>query len=1493
MSFYTSAKMRNTYNIKDYLTFAMPRTLKRLALYVIRTRQTIRKPWLLKPRALMVCCVLLYLNVHGQTLSTFTHYSTEMGFVQKEVMKLAQDNKGQMWFATWNGLYKFDGYRFSNYKARPGDGVRMESNRLESVSIDGDNVWMRGYNGSISCFNTLTEEILDLPLTKYVADETYPVKQGGILITMSDNRLIKATLSAEDAEIKAKEVTGFGGNKITRIANAPSGMTYVLTTGGLYSYKNCDSRLKQEWRGDKRHAFFDMARKGKDLVFCASNGTLLVLSNNRFIPKKLPTTANITSAVSLNDGRILAATDGDGLYLLHADYTTDRHFTVSNSTLNTNTPGTLKKDSTGDVWFCTGKPGVMRYDPKNGTLHHLELEGEFNMDLSMWKNEVSIAEDNQGHLWLSPSGNGLGLFDRKNNKLIPFFDHDRQKSWTAENTVIDLFIDKQDNFWFCGKYTGLEKVTFNPRQFYYINIQCDTESGKDVRGMFQDRDGNIWIGAKNGIISVFDKQFKHIGNLSQTGQVRQGVADNIGRAYCFTQDETGTIWIGTKFSGLLRLQPQGRLSFKITRYNADSSPYSLVHNDIFSLCIDSHKRLWIATYGGGICYLRLDDDRAKFISSKNSLKHYPQEPFNKTRFITTDGKGTIWVGTTSGLFSFNENFANPEKITFKRYTRRPDDATSLSYNDVLEVFFTRKGEMYVCTYGGGFCHVERSGDKLAFHPFTTSDGLRSDVIFSVQEDFIGNLWFSTENGLVKYSPKSRKIETFSSQFFGKHTDINEGAAIRLQDGRLVFPCRNHSAIYFNPQHVKVSSYTPAIILTRFFIGQTEIHPSRDGEILRASINNIEELTLPHDKNSFTIEFSALDYRDPDNISYSYMLEGLDQAWTTIGNAHNATFNNIPPGEYRLMIRSTNSDGAWVDNTRTIKITVTPAFWQTGWATLIYIILALGIIAVSTYIFFTIFRLKQKVKIEEYISDIKLKFFTNISHEIRTPLTLISGSVKEILRKGVADDEIRSSLTVVDSNSNRLLRLVNQILDIRKLETGNMRLRLQLTELGQFVQSIITNFRNIAGEQDIRLSFNKPDEPIMIWADNDKLDKIVFNLLSNAFRFTQPGKNITVGVNLHGKTARITIADEGTGISPERLNNIFNLFNSTDDNGALHQGGTGIGLALTKELVELHHGTISVKSRLRHGSTFTVELPVGNHSVYTDADYIIKEPENREKAGHEPVAGTATPTSDNAANEKTDGLSARQTILIVEDNNEMREFIRMILSHDYRIIEATNGQEGIRMANLDTPEIIITDYMMPVMDGMDMARRLRNDVTTSHIPIIILSAKTDQESKILGMETGIDDYIEKPFSADVLRARIKNIILRQEKMRVYFRERYVDKHENKQTEVSLADQKFMDRLTEILESNISNGDLNVDDVASQLNMSRSIYFKKIKALTCLSPNEFVKAFRMQRASELIDTRMYSITEISTKVGINDSHYFSKCFKLHFGMTPTEWKNRKRN
>ena len=1416
---------------------------------------------------LAAAVLLLYHTVAAaQPLSTFTPYSTEMGFVQKEVMQLAQDDKGLMWFATWDGLYCFDGHRFNNYKARPGDGVRMESNRLVSICIDGDFVWMQGYNGSISCFNNQTKTIQDLPLNIYMAKDICHDPHGGVIVNTTDNRLIKAVMNSGTHKISITHITGHGHSKVNKVATSHDGTIYVMTDNGLFACNHRQKTLKRIYKG---LSFNDMDSSETRLVFGGDYGTLLVGHNGHWQARHLPTRAAVTSVALLSDGRIAAAYHG-GLAVLNADGSIHRLFTTANSPLNSDTPGALNKDSYDNLWFCTGKPGVMRYDSHADRLYHLQMPGEFGtIDSQIWMHDVKIAETSKGDIWVSPASNGLAYFDRQNNRLIPYFDHNKQQSWTAENTMVDVFVDNQDNLWFCGKYTGLEKVTFNTRQFFTLDMQCDTESGNDVRGIFQDRNGYIWIGAKNGIISVFDPKMRHVGNLSAGGQVKPGCQDKVGRAYSFAQDKTGTLWIGTKFGGLLRLQPRGPLSFTLTRFTADASAHSLVHNDIFDLEIDRHQRLWIATYGGGLCYLPLHGQHGhnpKFISVKNRLTTYPKDKCLKARCITADKTGNIWVGTTSGLLTFNDHFARPEDIRFQRYIRQPDDAQSLSYNDVLEVFATHKGQIYVCTYGGGFCHITKQGNKRRFKSFTTTNGLRSDVIFSAGEDRRGHLWFATENALVRYDPTTEKIETFTSRFFGKHVDINEGKATTLHDGRLMFPCRNHGAVYFNPDNVKVSDFVPPLILTRLFLQQEEITPATAHDLLDTDINLTTKLVLSHHRNSIGIEFAALDYRDPDNINYAYRMEGIDDHWVVIGNTHHVTFNNLQPGSYTLMLRSTNSDGVWTNNVRTLQITVSPSFWQTPWAWLLYLLAAIGIIAASTYILFTIFRLKQKVRMEKHLSDLKLKFFTDISHEIRTPLTLISGTVKELLRSWTGDKETQESLTVVNNNANRLLRLVNQILDIRKTANGKMHLSLRQVDISQCVQATAANFKNIAHEQHIQFEVNTPEEPLQAWADSDALDKIVFNLLSNAMRFTPSGKRVIVGVQRQGSTASITVTDQGPGIATSHIDDIFKPFVSAESQGAMKQRGTGIGLTLAKELVELHQGHITVHSTPGVGSTFTVTLPIdGGMDHYT--------------------AGIPEPAA-------TETDSRRATILIVEDNKEMRDFIKKVLRHQYNVIEAANGAEGIDKAQSHTPDIIITDYMMPVTDGMEMSKQLRTQEATNHIPIIMLSAKTDDDSKIHGMETGIDDYMEKPFSADLLRARLNNIMARQENMRRYFREKYLSKAQNEPTQIKTGadSMNFMSRLNAILEQNISNGDLTVDDVASQLNMSRSVYFKKLKALTGLSPNEFLKMMRMKRAAELIDTNQYSINEISMMVGINDSHYFSKCFKQHFHMTPTEWKKR---
>lgn len=1422
-------------------------------------------------------------------------------------MKIMQDRNGQMWFATWDGLYRFDGYNFFNYKARPGDGIRLESNRLESISEDADNIWMRGYNGSISRFNKRTMHIENLPMNNYVAQEEQALPGGGVMVRMADGKVVVAVADSYGDKITGDVIFGKKGVDVRKVIVGTKGLLWILTSRGVWLYKLSKRKVENLFSGMECNG---MTIEKDKSVFCCSGGYYVVSEGRKVVRRKLPTPFAVSSAVLLRNGKLLLSTLGDGLFLVGRDYTVERHFTTDNSNLTSNHISKMQRDRYGDVWFCTNKPGVMHYCHVSGELQSLHLQGEFSGDPSMWRNDIKIVEDSKGNLWLTPSGNGMAMYDRRNNRLVPFLDKDRHYAWTAENTVIDMFVDRQDNVWFCGKYTGLQKATYNAPQFNTLNHVAPTESGRDVRGVFQDSKGRIWLGAKSGVVSVYDSQLRFIGNLTADGRLSASFNSQIGHAYAFAEQKNGVIWIATKFSGLLRLEPSGANTFHVRRFTADGRRYSLPHNDVFSLCIDSRNRLWGATFGGGIFYTDLSLKEPRFIHSANQLLSYPIQKFGRTRFVTTDRHGNVWVCATSGLLRFSDSFCRPDKIRYVSYTRQPDNASSLSYNDVLEAYFTSSNSMYVCTYGGGFCRVERcAGDSLRFTPFTTANGLRSDVVFSVQEDQNGNLWFASENGFVRYSPRRNNVENFSSRFFGKQIDINEGMALRLRDGKLLYPSRNYTAVYFNPEKIKVSRFVPKIILTRLFVDQTEQQPSADGNtILKEDINSAQCVRLPSGKNSFNLEFAALDFRDPSNISYAYMIDGIDAGWNMIGNRHSAIYNNLPPGKYVLKIRSTNSDGLWVNNMRKVEIEVLPSFWQTGWAWLLYALIAVVAVCITAYVFATILQLKQKVAVEQEISDLKMKFFTNISHEIRTPLTLISGSIKEMLRRGVKEKNIADALHVVDNNSDRLLRLVCQILDIRKIESGNMKLSLQRIDICMFISSLIGNFRNLANERGVNLSLLKPEEKLFVWADCEKLDKVIFNLLSNAFRFTPRGKSILVSVAPVGSGVGIKIKDEGSGIAPDRISSIFRLFSSDNEGSVVSQPHTGIGLALTKDLVELHHGRIHVESQLGKGSTFIIELPSNAPGTCPEANYIMEDttPYVAEEGRGEPESEGLVEDTDS----KDMQIKDRLTILVVEDNADMRNFISLILREGYNVATAANGKIGMEKAAGILPDLIISDYMMPVMDGMEMAGYLRKDISTSHIPIVMLSARTDEASVILGLRTGVDAYIEKPFSANVLRARIRNIIeMRRNLQQVYF-ERFVNKNDNTLQPLSSlggmtknpsavsggsaamdADQRFLARLTALLEENLSNGDLSVDDVARMMGMSRSVYFKKLKALTGVGPNDFFKSLRLQRAAELLDAGEMSVTEISYTVGISDAHYFSKCFKQKFGVTPTEWRRNR--
>ena len=730
---------------------------------------------------------------------------------------------------------------------------------------------------------------------------------------------------------------------------------------------------------------------------------------------------------------------------------------------------------------------------------------------------------------------------------------------------------------------------------------------------------------------------------------------------------------------------------------------------------------------------------------------------------------------------------------------------------------------------------------------------------------------------------------------------------------------------FNPDSIRKSSYIPPIVFSKLMVTNEDITPG-DNSLLKVDIDDTDPLVLSHKENIFSVHFAALDYTNPQNIQYAYILDGFEKQWTFADKQRSVTYTNLPKGEYVLRVRSTNSDGVWVDNERILNIVILPSFWETPVAYVLYVLFILIIILVAVYILFTIYRLKHEVSVEQQISDIKLRFFTNISHELRTPLTLIAGPVEQVLKNDKLPADAREQLVVVERNTNRMLRLVNQILDFRKIQNKKMKMQVQRVDIVPFVRKVMENFEAVAEEHRIDFLFQTEKEHLYLWVDADKLEKIVFNLLSNAFKYTPNGKMITMFIREDEKMVSIGVQDQGIGIAENKKKSLFVRFENLVDKNLFNQASTGIGLSLVKELVEMHKATISVDSHLGEGSCFKVDFLKGKEHYDKEAEFILEDADAPARMGQVVDIANSSIQSETLVSddsEKIDDVygeefakeeNSKELMLLVEDNQELREFLRSIFSPMYRVVEAADGKEGASKALKYLPDIIISDVMMPEKDGIEMTRELRADMTTSHIPIILLTAKTTIESKLEGLEYGADDYITKPFSATYLQARVENLLMQRKKLQSFYRDSLMhinistgqeevpvatdmpsaeeDVSETPPTtlEMSPNDRKFMDKLVGLMEQNMDNGELVVDDLVRELAVSRSVFFKKLKTLTGLAPIEFIKEMRIKRATQLIETGEFNMTQISYMVGINDPRYFSKCFKAQVGMTPTEYRDR---
>lgn len=1454
--------------------------------------------------------VVTTLLCFGQLPHTFTQYTSEDGLSQNTIMSILQDHKGLMWFATWDGLYQFDGYAFKNYKAHPGDSIGLSNNRLDNIKEDKYGyIWVQSYNHQVYRFNPRLEQFQAIPFNNYLSLDMHVLPCGDIWIVTIQNELLHITTHPETHELK---VTDFFksrqvpySEKINSIFQDKRGNQWILTENGLYRLNRNGSEEKfasyfvAPPENDKQ-PFYDVLEDDNTLYFTSGQGCVYEYhpDNGQFTRQEFPTSSSIRIIRQLKNAKLFIGTERDGFYVYGQKDKEYRHY--STPSLKDKQIKAVYIDSYGEAWIRLNTKGVTHFNPESGQFDYFILQDKYGKDIVDSRPEMYVYEDMNGSLWLHPSGGGFAWYDRKNNRIRPFYNPALQSGWSADNKVTTVFTDKQGNLWLGSYGNGLEKISFNTNHFHLLTAAPDDPEfpGSNVRAIYQDRNGYIWTGNKDKKVRVYDKNRHYIGILTTKGTIVPHSTDEIGNAYAIMQDHEGTVWIGTKGNGLFAAKPQNSpLSYHLTRYTAETNDiYSLSGNEIYSLYEDHRQRIWIATFEGGINYLERGNHQGsgRFINYRNRLKNYPISQCYRTRFITSDAQGNIWIGSATGLLMCPSDFNEPEEIKFRRYCRIPGDTNSLSNNDVHNIFFTKKGDMYVATFGGGLNKLlSLDGDRARFRAYTMRNGLPSDVLLSIQEDTHGNLWCATEKELCKLTPATDKIINYPSRTFPQRINFNEGVALRTASDYLMFNTVK-GALYFLPDSINTSSYIPPIIFTRLQQAEKTVTPEEDG-ILTTHIDDTRLLTLPHDKNGFSIQFAALDMKYPDNISYSYKLEGFEKNWNDIGNQRTATYTNLPKGHYTLKVRSTNSDGIWVENTRTLEITVLPSFWETPWAYSLYVLFILLIIFTATYILFTIFRLKHKVFVEQEISDIKLRFFTNISHELRTPLTLIAGPIEQVLQHGKLNNEEREQLVLVERNTNRMLRLVNQILDFRKIQNKKMKMRVQQIDLIPFIRHIMENFHSLADEHQIDFGMSAQSSSLKIWADSDKLEKILFNLLSNAFKYTPQGKQIQVTVQEDGSDVNIAVEDQGIGIAENKQKSLFVRFENLVDKNLFNQASTGIGLSLVKELIDMHHGTISIRSKLGEGSCFTVRLPKGKEHFDQTVEFILSDYVIDDTA----TEHVGSQLSSFTGNEEENLNRERETILIVEDNRELRFFIRTIFAQYFNVIEAENGNSGLDKSKKYMPDIIISDVMMPEKDGIEMARELREEMTTSHIPIVMLTAKSTIESKIEGMELGVDDYITKPFSAAYLKARIFNLLEQRKKLQALYCASLLPSSTEQQPEetekvtappLSPNDRKFMDKVMETIEKHLDNGDLTVEDIANEVNMSRSVFFKKLKTLTGLSPVEFLREIRMKRAAQLIETEEYNMAQIAYMVGLNDSHYFSKCFKQQYGMTPTEYKER---
>ncbi|RYE26788.1 MAG: hybrid sensor histidine kinase/response regulator [Sphingobacteriaceae bacterium] len=990
----------------------------------------------------------------------------------------------------------------------------------------------------------------------------------------------------------------------------------------------------------------------------------------------------------------------------------------------------------------------------------------------------------------------------------------------------------------------------------------------------KDQDA-LWVGTDGGGLNYIDRKNKIVNVFA--------VKDVVGKRYsniikALALDNMGNILAGT-LDGLAIFNPQTK-ALKYFNFNKDLNTSIRVN----ALLADK-TGTWVGTEQGGLKFIKSDGSYTSFIKGgANTLSE---------NYINTLVKENelLWIGTRNGLNCFN-----PITNSFASYYPRTENIASCV---ILSLCLDSKGRLWVGSSNGLFIFDK---EKKQFFRIGDGNALTNQVIQAITEDSEGKIWVSTFNGLSKidckqvvqpYSINSYQITNYTANDGLASNQFSLGAVAR-KGGEIYFGGVNGITSFF-PQRLVKNHHQPKVVITDLMINSKSVKPNTAQSPLQEPIETTGKIVLNYDQNFIAFKFAALSFLNTQNNQYAYKLNGLKshEGWHYVGTQRTANYTNLEPGKYVFELKAANNDGIWSANTTDIEITVLPPFWRTWWAYVIYILL----FTLAIYIIIRVIRVRAKLERDLFyehfensrqqeLNQMKLDFFTNISHELRTPLTLIVGPLENLLKDTPAVGSGYEQLQLIKNNSDRLLKLVSELLDFRKTETGNMNIYASSQNLVSFLWTIFHSFQHMAVASNVDYKFITEADDIVVYFDDNQLEKVIYNLLANAFKFTPAGGKIELKVIKLPDSVQISIADNGKGIPYDKQENLFKNFYQVEEPG-LRNTGSGIGLALSKNIVDLHKGIINVMSvpnseNNEPTTCFTISLKLGN--AHFEENQLL--PQSIQHEAHDyPIISTQFPTLSNIEQSTTNDLK-KYTIQIVEDNDELRSFLRSSIEQNYLIHESINGLQGWETAVELIPDIIISDVMMPEMDGLEFTLKIKSDIRTSHIPVILLTARSTQQQQISGLENGADIYLTKPFSIQMLELHIHNLI----ESRQILQRKYSQKVtlEPQHTDITQPDQKFLSKVMSIIEENIANENFGVPFLSTEIGMSQPVLYKKLKALTDLSVNDFIKSIRLKKAAQLLQQKQFTVYEVAYAVGFSDSKYFSKEFAKYHGVLPSVYK-----